>query len=432
MNKEILKLAVPNVISNLSIPFLSTVDTLLMGQLSALHLAAVGIATMIFNFFYWNFGFLRMGTTGMTAQAYGRKANKEYSLVLFRALFLAGIIALILILLNEYVLRSSSYLLNVEDSYSHLVARYFKIRIIAAPATLGLYAILGWYFGMQNAWIPMVVTILINVLNIVVSISMVKYWDMGIDGVAWGTVIAQYAGLLTAVLFLFRFKDKIIRVSWEELLHLDALGKFLDINKDIFLRTIGLTFAFAFFYSQSAKGGAVVLAVMVVLLQFLNWMSFFIDGFAYAAESLVGKYFGANNKVKLDRAVNYSLVWGAGLALVFSLVYYVFGDYILHIFTNDVAVITKADSLMKWTILMPIAGFLAYIWDGIFIGMTKAKAMRNSMLLSLTIYLILFYTVPLNTMDWFWISFLIFLLSRGVIQSFQYYGWIRNSKKEEY
>ena len=425
MNKEILKLAVPNVISNLSIPLLSTVDTILMGQLSAKHLAAVGISSMIFNFFYWNFGFLRMGTTGMTAQAYGSHDNKAISLILYRSLLLATIIAAALLLFQQGVLYSSSYLLNVGDNYSLFVEQYFSIRIMAAPATLALYSLIGWYFGMQNAIIPMIVTIAINIINILLSLYLVQYWNMGINGVAYGTVVAQYLGLLIAVIYLFKFKSNLKQANINDILKWMEVKKFLNINKDIFFRTICLTFAFAFLYSQSAKGGTISLAVMVVLLQFLNWMSYFIDGFAFAAESLVGKYFGRKDSKQLFKAVNYSIYWGSLLALLFALIYYLGGEYILALFTDDQLVIDEALKLMIWTIIMPIAGYLAYIWDGVFIGLTKVKAMRNSMIISLSIYMILFYSLNINTLDGFWITFLVFLASRGLIQTIQYYTNIK-------
>lgn len=425
MNKQILRLAVPNVISNLSIPLLSTVDTILMGQLSAKHLAAVGISSMIFNFFYWNFGFLRMGTTGMTAQSYGRGDNKEISLILYRSLFLAAIIALLLLVFQQAVLFSSSYLLNVGNNYALLVQQYFSIRIIAAPATLALYSLIGWYFGMQNAIIPMIVTISINIINIFLSLYLVQYWNMDINGVAYGTVVAQYFGLLIAVIYLYKFKTKLKRTYITEILKWIEVKKFLNVNKDIFFRTICLTFAFAFLYSQSAKGGTISLAVMVVLLQFLNWMSYFIDGFAFAAESLVGKYFGKKDSKLLFKAVNYSIYWGSILSLLVSFIYYIGGDYILTLFSDDQLVIDEASNLMIWTIVMPIAGYLAYIWDGVFIGLTKVKAMRNSMIISLFIYMILFYSLNITSLDGFWITFLVFLTSRGLIQSVQYYIYIK-------
>ena len=294
MNKEILRLAIPNILSNISVPLLSTVDTILMGHLSASHLGAVGIGSMIFNFIYWNFGFLRMGTTGMTAQAYGAENKMEISNTLGRACALGLVLAVIILLFQIPIGELSYYLLNVTDNQYALVREYFLIRILAAPATLILYSVLGWFFGMQNAIYPMLLTIFINVINIAVSAYLVLGLGMEVSGVAWGTVIAQYGGLFLAALML-RHKYKVYLDGFKQknILRFNKLLRFLRINGDIFIRTICLTFAFGFFYSQSSNLGELALAANVILLQLLNWMSYGIDGFAFASESLVGKYVGA-------------------------------------------------------------------------------------------------------------------------------------------
>jgi len=254
---------------------------------------------------------------------------------------------------------------------------------------------------------------------------LVKHYNLGISGVAWGTVIAQYAGLLTALLFLFKYKKKLVKIEWQSIFHINEFLQFFKVNGDIFIRTICLTLAFAFFYSQSAKHGVNSLAVMILLLQFLNWMSYFIDGFAFAAESLVGRYYGAKNNALLFKSIKYILYWGFFLSLIIALIYGWFGIDILRLFTDDIIIIQEAQSLMIWTIIMPLAGFLSYIWDGVFIGLTAVKAMRNSMIISFSAYILLFYAVPLDSLDWYWISFLIFLFLRGVVQTIQYYLYIK-------
>jgi len=419
MNKEILRLAIPNILSNISIPLISSVDTLLMGQLSAAHLGAVGVGSMIFNFIYWNFGFLRMGTTGITAQAYGRKDAIFIINTLSRALLVAIILAGLILLLQIPFANASFYLMNIAGEQYGLVEEYFYIRIWAAPATLGLYAIMGWYFGMQNAIFPLILTIVINVVNIIFSYYFVVYLDWEVAGVAWGTVLSQYIGLLLGViLFLKKYSSLLQSFKQKAAFQIDELKQFLTINRDIFIRTVCLTLAFGFFYSQSSAGGELVLAANVILLQFLNWMSYAVDGFAYAAESLVGKYKGAADDNKTNQSIHYSFYWGFLMAVLFSLSYYFFGENLIGIFTDKEEVITAALPFLIWMIIFPILSTPSYIWDGIYIGLTASKAMRDSMLLSFLIYLGSFFILKnvIPEIHALWLALLLFLVARGVFQ----------------
>lgn len=427
MNKEILRLAIPNIISNISVPLLSTVDTALMGRLSETHIGAVGVGAMIFNFIYWNFGFLRMGTTGITAQAYGKEDRRAIIVTLGRAMFVVLILAVLVLLFQNPLGELGFSLMNIEGHQLDLVRTYFDVRIWAAPATLGLYAMMGWFFGMQNALIPLVLTIVINVVNIVLSYVLIHQYGMEVDGVAWGTVIAQYVGFFLAVgLFWWKYRSYLDAFQRKAIFVLEELTQFLHINKDIFIRTFCLTFAFGFFYSQSAKGGEMMLAVNVILLQFLNWMSYGVDGFAFASESLVGKYHGAKDKVKLRQSIGLNFAWGMGLAVLFSLVYALFGETLLWIFTDKADVVAASMPYLFWMIILPIVGTPCYIWDGIFVGLTASVAMRNTMLIALGIYMVCFYAFP---SAWgnhgLWAVLLGFLLARGVLQGIWYWrGWV--------
>ena len=422
MNKEILRLAIPNIISNISVPLLSTVDTALMGRMSALHLGAVGLGAMIFNFLYWNFAFLRMGTTGMTAQAFGEQNKEQIVNTLGRAILVVFLLAGAILLLQKPLGEAGFVLMNVTGDQLHLVKTYFYIRIWAAPATLGLYAIMGWFFGMQNAIYPLILTVFINFVNIVLSFLFVYTFKMDVDGVAWSTVIAQYAGCLLGFALLF-YKYKSYNKFFERkaVLEWKMLKQFLVINRDIFIRTVCLTLAFALFYSRSAEAGATLLAANVILLQFLNWMSYGVDGFAFAAESLVGKYAGAKDELGLQKAVKLSSFWGTGLAVGFSLLYGFGGNMLLHIFTNKQDVIDAAITFLPWMVLLPLVGTPCYIWDGIFIGLTASREMRNSMLLAFVIYLVALYA---GEMLWvnhgLWMALLIFLAARGVCMGVMY------------
>ena len=420
-----LRLAIPNIISNISVPLLSTVDTALMGRLSELHLGAVGVGAMIFNFVYWNFGFLRMGTTGITAQAFGKKDDYEMIQTISRAILVALILAVLVFVLQKPIGEASFYLMNISAAQNGLVEEYFYIRIWAAPATLVLFVFMGWFFGMQNAIYPLILTITINVVNILLSFLLVKKYNMGVAGVAWGTVVAQYVGLLLAI-FLFRkeYKSHFQFFSKKATLEFKALSKFLTINRDIFIRTFCLTFAFGFFYSQSSNGGEVILAVNVILLQFLNWMSYGVDGFAYASESLVGKYKGANDAPNLNKAIQLSFLWGMGLAVLFSLIYWIFGIELLGIFTDKENIIAASVPYLFWMIIFPIISTPCYLWDGIYIGLTASYAMRQTMLIALAVYM-LFYFLLKNDFGnhGLWAALLIFMGARGLIQ------WIWYRKK---
>jgi MATE family multidrug resistance protein len=423
LNKEILQLALPNIISNISVPLISSVDTGLMGSLSALHIGAVGLGSMIFNFIYWNFGFLRMGTTGMTAQAYGKNDPAALIHIWGRALMIALLLSGLILVLQQPLANLGFSLMNVANDQYSLVATYFHIRIWAAPASLVLVVMMGWFFGMQNPIYPLILTIIINITNILASYILVHYYDLGVAGVAYGTVIAQYVGVISALL-LFSFKYRYLFKSFEQSVLLSSqefLG-FLRINSDIFLRTFCLTIAFGFFYSQSAAAGAEILAVNTILMQFLNWMSFGVDGFAYAAESLVGKYTGANQPATTRKTIQLSMYWGMALAVCFSLVYGIFGVNLVHLFTDQASLIEAASRYLWWMVLLPIIGTPSYILDGIFVGLTAVKSMRNSMLIALLAYfasyflLSYFYADPAFLSNVLWLSLIIFLAVRGIIQ----------------
>ena len=427
MNKEILRLAIPNVISNISIPLLSTVDTALMGRLSELHLGAVGIGAMIFNILYWNLGFLRMGTTGITAQAYGKKDKVEIIHTLGRAMLLVILLSSLLVLFQQPLANWMIQLMNISEEQIPLVQNYFFIRIWAAPATIALFAMMGWFFGMQNAVLPLVLTIVINVVNILGSYYMVHILGWGIAGVAWGTVLAQYVGVLVAlILFWINYRAFIKMFHRKALYQLEALKSFLEINKDIFIRTVCLTTAFGFFYRQSAEQGASILAINVILLQFVNWMSYGVDGFAYASESLVGKYKGAGVGSQLQAAIRLSFFWGIGLAVVYTLCYFLFSDILLGLFTDQAHLLVQSQSYLIWIILFPLIGTPCYIWDGVFIGLTASKAMRQTMLIAVTMYIGVFYMLPTSLSNHaLWLALLVFMAARGGLQWFWYHWFVK-------
>lgn len=425
INREIRALAVPNVISNVSVPLISSVDTYLMGQLSTASLEAVGVGSMVFNFLYWNMGFLRMGTTGTTAQAYGRTDHRETIDVLFKAVFLGLLISALFILFRKPLFDLSSWAMDAKAENLDMVWTYFSIRILAAPASLLLLVGMGWLFGMQNARYPLWVTLFINFINIGVSYVLVRHFHWGVAGAAWGTVIAQVLG----VLFCF----SLIRINYRDLIQaaklrfnhiFDGLGKLIRINQDIFLRTLFLSTAFVLIFRFSNQAGVYALAMNIIFMQFLNWMSYAIDGFAYAAESMVGKYKGANDANGIQLSIRWNMVWGFLFAVLFSITYAMATEPIFEFMmeSDDGEVLKAARPYFHWMIIIPLLGFASYIWDGIFVGLTASRSMRNTMLLAFVMYLCVYFILPSSWgNDRIWFSFSVFLVARAAFQ----YGWYR-------
>ncbi len=421
LNREILNLAIPNIIANITIPLLGMVDLALVGHLESEHyIGAIALGGMIFNIIYWGFGFLRMGTSGFTAQAYGRQDNRESILILSRSLIVGFGGALLLLLLQKPVEVMGFALIRGSSEVESLASEYFRIRIWAAPATLALYSLTGWYLGMQNAKIPMIIAIVVNLLNIVFNLIFVLGMGMKSDGVAVGTVLAQYGGLLVGTGF-FITKYRKVTAFWvyREMMEWKALKQFFLVNRDIFIRTLCLIFVFSFFTSRSARQDDVILAVNTLLLQYFMVFSYLIDGFAYAAEALVGKYIGAEDRKKLTRTIRYLFYWGLGISIPFTLTYLFGGDRIVWLLTNNAAVIDQTKPYLFWIALIPLVTFSAFLWDGIFIGATASKGMRNSMLISTLLVFIPVYFIarPFLSNHGLWLALILFMVSRGVTQT---------------
>jgi multidrug resistance protein, MATE family len=421
VNKEILRLAIPNIISNLTVPLLGMVDMALMGRMgSPVYIGAIALGGIIFSVVYMGFGFLRMGTTGFTAQAYGRGNTLQISYALYRALAIALLIALLLIVLQKQLGWFSFFLLDGSEEVKSLASTYFLIRIWAAPATLGLYAFMGWFVGMQNTLIPMYIAIAINLLNIAFNLIFVVWLGMDVDGVAWGTVLAQYSGLLLAIgFYLKKYSKYRIKLSLPLLIEKSELQRFFKVNADILIRTMLLILTLSFFTSKSAGIGDEVLAINSIILQFFFLFSYFMDGFAYAGEALTGKFIGSGNKQKLIKLIKHNFAWGLSLSLPFMLLYAFIPSLLIGLITNDVNLIDSSKSFHVWMLLIPVTTFGAFIWDGIFVGATASTAMRNSMLIA--VLLVFFPVWMLLNNIWenhgLWIAFHLFMLSRAVTMS---------------
>ena len=399
---------------------MSAVDTALMGRLeNEQYLGAIAIGGIIFGFVYWGFGFLRMGVTGLTAQAYGAKDSKESTLILKRATIVALLIGLLLIIFQPLIAALSFYLMDAGAEVEQLARSYFHIRIYAAPATLTLHVFHGWFLGRQNAKYPMFLTILVNLLNLALNLFFVKVLMMTSDGVALGTVIAQYLGLLCTIgLFLRRYRYLWDGWSLKGVLHLPALRRFFRISGDIFIRTLSVLFCHAFFTSKAAALNDAALAINTILLQFIHILAYGIDGFAFAAESLVGRYKGAQEITNLKRSVRYSFWWALFLSAGFSLVFGLLGTKLLYLFTDKTNLLIGARPYLIWIAIAPPINSIAYIWDGVFIGATASTAMRNSMLASTMAFLLAYFLLKGLGNHGLWMALTLFSIARGATLTF--------------
>ncbi len=416
INQQIVRLSIPNIISNFSIPLLGAVDMALMGRLETEHyLGAVGIGGVIFSFIYWGFGFVRMTTTGLTAQAFGENDTAECGLLLQRSLSI-GIIGSLLLLILQGVLADISFILiGTSPEVEELARTYFHIRIYAAPATLCLHAFHGVFLGLQNANYPMVLTIIVNLVNIVLNLIFVNLLGMKVEGVALATVIAQYVGLILAsALFLARYRNLLTTWDFRKVPAFSKLKRFLSISSDIFIRTLCLVFSFAYFTAQSAALSDAFLAINTILLQYINLMSYAIDGFAFAAESMVGKYKGAQDMQNLKRTTRQIFLCAFLFGGVVMLIFFVFGKQLLYLFTDQVKLIEQAKPYLVWIIVAPIVNVAAYIWDGIYLGATASKPLRNSMIISMLLFLGAVYLLMPFGNHGLWGALTLLLVVRGV------------------
>lgn len=418
LNRSILRLAIPNIISNITVPLLGLVDMMLMGHLdSVVYIGAIGLGGTIFSVLYSIFSFMRAGTTGFTAQAYGGNDQQEISYAFYRSMGIA-LMATVLVLSLQFPIEwIAMQLLHGSDEVLLYTSVYFRVRIWAAPAVLCLYTFNGWYIGMQNTTIPMVIAILINAVNIGLSVLFVKVFHMGVAGVALGTVIAQYTGLVTAAGFMLaKYRQYLVPIKRDILLQADKLKRFFVVNTDFMIRSILLVLTIAFFTNQSAKLGDDILAVNMILMQFFYIFSYFTDGFAYAGEAFVGRFTGAHDMTNLKKTVRYLLLWGLGLSIPFTLLYWAFPESFINLISDQPEVAEQARPYYIYMILIPVITFAAFLWDGIYIGATAAKEIRNTMIIaSLLVFLPAWYILtPLYGNHGLWIAFLLFMVARGL------------------
>lgn len=418
MNKQILHIALPSIISNITVPLLALVDTTIVGHLgSASYIAAIALGGMIFNMIYWLFNFLRMGTGGLTAQAYGANQHQATSYILLRSLTIAGGIALTLLLLQRPIFQVTFHFVTATAEVRSLASIYFNILIWGAPAMLALYSFTGWFLGMQNARIPMCIAITQNVVNIAVSTLLVFGCHLKIEGVALGTLISQYTALLLAVIFCLTKFDVKQHFELKAILDINTLKRFFQINRDIFLRTLCLIAVTTYFTSAGSTQGELTLAANTLLMQFFIIFSYFMDGFAYAGEALGGRYFGAHDRLNFQRVTRCLFAWGGALSVLFFFIYFLSGTSLLHLLTDDSQVINRAQQYLPIIYFIPLISFAAFLFDGLYIGTTATRYMLISMFCASAAFFILINVCTLsNTL--LWLAFLVYLGGRGLMQAF--------------
>lgn len=419
-SQRILHIAIPSIISNITVPLLGLVDVTIVGHLgSASYIGAIAVGGMLFNMIYWIFGFLRMGTSGLTAQAYGAHDLPEVTRILLRSIGIGMILAFILLVL-QYPIRAVAFrLIDASPEVRELASVYFHICIWGAPATLGLYGFSGWFIGMQNSRFPMFIAITQNVVNIAASLFFVFVCDMKVAGVALGTLIAQYAGLLMAYLLWLRYYRPLRKyVQSRSVFTRTAMSRFFQVNRDIFLRTLCLVAVTVFFTSTGAAYGDVTLAVNTLLMQLFTLFSYIMDGFAYAGEALTGKYIGARNRTELRLTVRHLFGWGIALALFFTLLYGIGGKGFLGLLTNEQEVIDASGAYFYWVLAIPLAGFSAFLLDGICIGATATGIMLKGMIVASAGFFLIYHGLHDSLRNHaLWMGFIVYLALRGIVQA---------------
>lgn len=419
--KNIIRLALPIILANASAPLLGLADTAAIGQTgSAEDLGGIALATLVFSFVYWGFGFLRMGTTGFVAQAWGAKNREDVLSILYRSLLLALFIGLVLIILQIFIIKLATFWMSAEDSVIDLVKDYFYIRIWGAPATLMTYAILGTLIGLGKTRELMWVQLFLNGLNISLNILFVVFFHMGVKGIAWGTVLSEYTALFFAWLILIKIlpikniKEQ-IKELWSSIIEKTKVVSMFQVNRDIMLRTFALLAGFAWFADRGAQFNASTLAANHVLLQFVSLSAFFLDGFAYVVEMQNGQSIGEKNKSKFIQYIKDSSVVAAITALILALFFYFTSTWTIPLFSQDSIVQQIALEHIHFASVYILFSFAAFLLDGVFIGATQSREMRNASVCSFIVFFVSSYLMTIyyeNT--GLWLSFILYVLVRAV------------------
>ena len=421
-HRQVWALATPMILSNISVPLVGLVDTAVVGHLDgAHHLGGAAVGATLITFILWAAGFLRMGTTGFVAQACGANDGNRLRLVLLQALWLALLLALLVWLVHEPLLRLALHFIDSSEALLEQARIYFNIRLISLPAALANFVLVGWFIGAQRARAPLYLLLAVNLTNIILDVLFVVVLGWGVAGAAWATVVGDYTGLL---LGLWLLRPVLARypgvMAWGDALRLRGAGPLIKVNRDILIRTLALELVFYLLVLQGARMGDSVVAANAVLLNFLLLTSHGLDGLAHAVEALGGHALGQRNRLAIKRVLVVSTLWslivGAGFVLVFNL----FGEGIINMLTSVESIRQVASTYLPWMAWMPLVAVWSYLLDGLFIGATRARAMRNAMLLGVAlIYLPAAWLLRDSGNHGLWLGFYLFMAARGVLLG----GW---------
>jgi MATE family multidrug resistance protein len=424
-HRKVWMLAGPIILSNISVPLVGAVDTAVVGHLPGPEaIGAVAIGALIFSFLYWGFGFLRMGTTGFIAQAYGTGDWNSLADTLMRVLLLALLLGAFTILIATPIIQLAFYLIDSSAEVEGLASDYAVIRIFSAPAVLCLYAFSGIFIGMHNTRAAFALQLILNISNVLLDLLFVLGFGWGVEGVAVASVIAEYLAMISGFYLLrHRLRDAYERYDRRRLLERGALLKLFTANGNIFVRTLCLLFGFSYFTAKSAGQGEVILAGNAILMHMQSIMAYGLDGFAHAVEALAGSAYGAGNKRAFRRAVALTSAWAALVAMLTALVYWLLGASIIMLFTNIDAVVASALHYLPWMIAAPLISVWSFQLDGIFIGSGHTREMRNAMIFSMLTYLALLQlTIPLLGNHGLFLGLAFFMLLRALSLLFYYRG----------
>lgn len=427
INRQILALGIPSIVTNITTPLLALADTAITGHMgSAVYIAAIAVGGSVFNMLYWMFGFLRMGSSGLTAQAWGKGDLDAAGRVLQRSVILAVAGGLAIIAFQKPVITAMLRFMETDTMTSELVRQYFGILVYGAPAVLVTTSATGWLLGMQDSRSTMWISFVINIVNIAVSLVLVLVFKCGIAGVAAGTLTAQITGCAVALAMVRKHHFSFIRLKPAEIFSFTEFRHFFSINTDIFLRTLCLIAVTLWFTRMGAREGTVMLAVNTLLMQFFVLFSYFMDGFAFAGEALAGRYLGARDRTSLTLTVRNLFKWGSAVALVFTVVYAVGGDLVLTLLSDNREVVDASRDFRWWAVTVPFAGFAAFAWDGIFVGATQTRAMLVSMAVAMAVFFVmLHFLYPAMGNHALWLAFDCYLVFRGLILTVFYIFWLK-------
>ncbi|MGN0213259.1 MAG: MATE family efflux transporter [Muribaculaceae bacterium] len=429
IDRNILRIALPSIVTNITVPLLGLIDLSIAGHLgNAMFIGAMSVGAMMFNLTYWNFGFLRMGTSGITAQAYGRGDMAAARGALLRSCFMAAVIALAIVLLQYPLQKITLAIIAPSHEVTLLAKHYYLIVVWGAPAVLVMMALKGWFLGMQDSKSAMNISIFVDSLNVVASLTAVFWFGMGFTGIALGTLIAEYLGLAFSLWLLARKHPSMLRsIGLRELTQWTELKRMMTVNSHIFVRSFCMILVTLSFVSIGARSGDLTLAVNALIMQLFILFSYFMDGIAFAGEALVGRYVGEGNHSMRRNCVKHLMMWGAVVMAAYAIAYGLLPKQIFSLLTSETQVVLAAVDYRWWCVAIPLTSMAAFVWDGVFIGQTDTRGMLIAVMSASATFFAIYFVLPVpHGNNRLWLAFITYLAMRSIMQTII---WLTNEKK---